>query len=227
MVLLRSRETDYLNGHIHPHTEADASSIFPPPRSLHGGAEDLRDLREASEQPCHKARQSIGGSDTTGGKGRGAEAPYPLPFKGPKKRGLSICWSIGRGGCVPGWCKAGVSVGFSQGYPGVSWGIRGYPGCGRTGTPEKHVGKQALRSNWQGYPVLALRLNIILKGISEGSAPISLGSAPIGISRILRDLFPPVKETKSAQLPPPRPKTDLSPSRCIFLWADQPIKKIS
>ena len=112
--------------------------------------------------------------------------------------------AIGRGGCVPGWCKAGVSVGFSQWYPGVSWGIRGYPGCGRTGTPEKHVGKQALRSNWQGYPVLVLRLNIIL-----------------------RDLFPPVKGTKSAQLPPPRPKTDLSPSRCIFLWADQPIKKIS
>ena len=128
---------------------------------------------------------------------------------------------------MPGWCKAGVSVGFSQRYPGVSWGIRGYPGCGRTGTPEKHVGKQALRSNWQGYPVLVLRLNIILKGISEGSAPIFLGSAPIGISRILRDLFPPVKETKSAQLPPPRPKTDLSPSRCIFLWADQPIKKLA
>ena len=60
---------------------------LPPPRSLHGGAEDLRDLREASEQPCHKARQSIGGSDTTRGKGRGAEAPYPLPFKGPKKKG--------------------------------------------------------------------------------------------------------------------------------------------
>ena len=91
LVLLRSRETDYLNGHIHPHTEADASSIFPPPRSLHGGAEDLRDLREASEQPCHKARQSIGGSDTTRGKGRGAEAPYPLPFKGPKtKRTLHL-----------------------------------------------------------------------------------------------------------------------------------------
>ena len=195
--------------------------------------------RDVSQSAAHSLNIRMGGN---GGRGLGHRINiYICTYtyihmhtytviaapSGATFRRRTVCWSIGRGGCVPGWCKAGVSVGFSQWYPGVSWGIRGYPGCGRTGTPEKHIGKQALRSNWQGYPVLVLRLNIILKGISEGSAPIFLGSAPIGISRILRDLFPPVKGTKSAQLPPPRPKTDLSPSRCIFLWADQPIKKIS